>query len=237
MPSHHAARRGLALTAAIIAVMTLAPSARAQTFRAPVDEEEYCHAHWWGVGRCWNRPHRHPVFTAGFELGVTKLAEGGPFGFDTSVGSVTSAGPFYGLRAGVDVLSWLGFEGRYVGAYIPGSGSVTTGGNVGYAMNGGEAVLRLTIPFPFVRPYIFGGMGVYDLALVGSSAAQAASTLQSSGQWGVPVGAGLELMLSWHVTFALEAAFRYLYGEVFSTNDKIDGGDLSSLTGVMRFRF
>jgi len=186
--------------------------------------------HWWGVGRCWNRPHRHPVFTAGVELGVTKLAEGGPFGFNTSVGSVTNAGPLYGLRAGVDLLSWLGFEGRYIGGYVPGSGGV------GYVVNGGEIVLRLTFPFPYLRPYIFGGIGVYDLALAGSSSAQTASMLESSSQWGIPVGAGIELMLSWHVTFAVEAAFRYQYGEVFSTNGAIDGGDLSSLTGVLRFR-
>ena len=219
-----------------VAILVTAAPARAQTFVAPADDPAYCRTHWWGVGRCWNRPHRAPILTASLELGATKLAEGGPFGFDTSVGSVTNAGPIYGVRVGVDLLSWLGVEGRYVGAYFPGTGIATAGGNVGYVMNGGEAVLRLTIPFPYVRPYVFGGIGVYDLALIGSSDARGASMLESSSQWGIPMGAGVELMLSWHVTFAIEAAFRYLYGEVFSANDAIDGGDVSSLSGVMRFR-
>jgi len=87
-----------------------------------------------------------------------------------------------------------------------------------------------------VRPYVFGGIGVYSLALAGSSDAQAASMLESSSQWGIPMGAGVEIMLSWHVTFALEAAFRYQYGEVYSTHDAIDGGDVSSLSGVLRLR-
>jgi hypothetical protein len=168
----------------------------------------------------------------GLELGVAALEEGGPFAFGSGTGSVTQPGPAWGLRLGVDVLSWLGFEGRYIGAYS--SGNLPE--NVGFLMTGGEAVVRLTLPTPYVRPYIFGGIGVYDFALLGSNAAVAASMLNSSTQPGVPMGLGVELMLSWHVSFAVEATYRFQIGESFSRNDTIGGADLTTFTGVMRFR-
>ncbi|HEY1957117.1 MAG TPA: hypothetical protein VGH28_15965 [Polyangiaceae bacterium] len=194
-------------------------------------EADYCETHWWGVGRCWHGPHRHrPRLTASVELGAGAFVEGGPFGFGSGTGSVVNAGPSYGLRVGVDFLPWIGLEGRWVGAYLPGAR-----GDFGYVMNGGEAVVRLAIPTPYVRPYIFGGIGFYDFALVGSGAA--ASELVSASQSGVPMGLGVEVMLTWHLSFAVEGAFRFQIGESFSANEDIAGADVTTLSGVMRARF
>lgn len=198
-----------------------------------VDEEPYCRAHWWGVGRCWHPHHARPTLTFGGELGIAHLEEGGPFGFETSTGRVTDTGPAWGLRVGVDFVSWLGIEAHYIGAYNPGNSNAP---NVGYAMTGGEAVVRLALPTPFIRPYVFGGIGVYDFELVGNSPAGNAMALHSSSQAGVPMGVGLELMLSWHVSVAVEGAYRFQIGESFSNNDAVSGADMTTLTGVMRFR-
>ena len=88
--------------------------------------------------------HR-PELTLGAELGFGHFVEGGPFGFDGGTGSVTQTGPVWGLRAGVDFLPWIGVEGRYVGMW----NSASTG--QGYVMTGGELVVRLTIPTPYIR--------------------------------------------------------------------------------------
>jgi hypothetical protein len=200
------------------------------------DDVYYCQVHWWGVGRCWRRPHRRPVLTWGVEGGVGALNEGHPFAFNEGVGAVTNAGGVWGARLGVDVLSWLGFEARYLGGYNGGHGVVNAGGDVAYLLSSGQLVLRLIVPIPYVRPYVFSGIGVYDFHLMGSRAARAASTLNSTTQAGIPIGIGVEVPLSWHVSFAVEATYHFQFSESFSKIEDISGGDLSTLTGVMRFR-
>ena len=161
------------------------------------------------------------------------MEEGGPFGFNSGTGTVTQWGPNWGLRLGVDFLSWLGLEGRYEGAYLSGNSRAP---DVAYLMNGGEAVVRLTIPTPFVRPYFFGGIGYYSVDLLGSSAAQTFSGLNSWRGAGIPMGVGLDIPLSWHVSLAAEATFRFFLKESFSALDDRAGADLTSFTGVVRFR-
>jgi hypothetical protein len=221
--------------ARISIVLTLVGLLLAPSF-ARADDEYYCRENWVGVGRCWRRPHRRPVLTWGFEFGGGHLEEGHPFAFDDGVGSVTSAGPAGGLRIGVDVLSWLGFELRYLGEYNDGKGAVVNGGDVGYVLSAGNVVARLTVPTPFVRPYIFGGVGVYSFHLIGSRTARELSGLNSSTQMGTPIGLGLEVPVTWHISFAVEATYHFMFSESFSKIDSISGGDLSTLTGVMRFR-
>ena len=203
---------------------------------ARADDEYYCRENWVGVGRCWRRPHHRPVLTWGFEFGGGHLEEGHPFAFDDGVGSVTHAGPAWGARIGVDVLSWLGFEARYQGGYFDGKGSVVTAGDVAYVMTSGQFVVRLTLPVPFVRPYVFSGIGVYNFQLIGARDARALSGLNSTTQAGSPIGFGLEVPITWHVSFAVEAVYHFQFGESFSKITDISGGDLSTLTGVMRFR-
>ena len=172
------------------------------------------------------------------DLGVSAMDETGPFGFNRGVGAVTEAGPAWGLRAGIEVLSWLAFEARYVGMSNSVQASVSPAGSVGYLTTGGEAVVRLTAPLPLVHLYIFGGVGYYDNSLVGSSNATAGSTLISSSQSGIPMGFGLDVPLTWHLSLGAEATYHFLLGERFSavTTNGIDGGDLSTFNMVLRVR-
>ena len=78
----------------------------------------------------------------------------------------------------------------------------------------------------------------YDVALVGGEAAKAASPLFSSSQIGVPLGFGLDVPLSWHLSIGAEAAYHFQLGESFSTvtANGIDGGDLTTFDIVARMR-
>jgi hypothetical protein len=217
-----------------LAAVSLVPAvSHAQPVR---DDVEYCRVNWWGVGHCWRRHHRRPALTFGLDFGAGALNEGHPFAFDSGTGSVTGAGPTWGLRLGVDVLSWLGFEGRYMGGWYPGTGAANIVGNVGYFLSSGQFIVRLTVPTPFVRPYIFSGIGIYNFALAGSAAARTASLLESTTQAGIPIGVGVELMLTWHVSVAVEGAYHFQLSEEFSKVDAIGGADLSTLQAVLRFR-
>jgi len=68
--------------------------------------------------------------------------------------------------------------------------------------------------------------------------ALAASQLFSSYEPGLPLGFGLDVPVSWHLSLGIEATYHHLQGEIFSSNttNGIDGGDLSTVNIVARFR-
>ncbi|MGA7121192.1 MAG: outer membrane beta-barrel protein [Polyangiaceae bacterium] len=217
-----------------------APGVPPGTVRAREESESnrFCREHWLAMGRCRDRRWAGPEIMFGVDLGLSVMTETNPFGFNEGVGRVTDAGPAWGLRAGIELLPWLGVEARYVGMYDAAQASVSPAGSAGLLTTGGEAVVRLTAPTPFVRPYLFGGAGYYDIALTGSSSARAASLLHSSSQPGIPLGVGLDLPLTWYLRLDLEATYHYQRGESFSAvkTNGIDGGDPSTLNAVLRVR-
>ena len=162
----------------------------------------------------------------------------GPFSFGNGIGSVTEAGPSWGVRAGVELLPWLAFEARYVGAYTGLQSSVSPAGALGFLTTAGEIVARFTAPLPYVHPYVLAGVGYYDVALKGGDAAKAASPLFSSSQVGIPLGVGLDVPLTWHVSLGAEATYHFQLGESFSSvqTNGIDGGDVSTFNLVARVR-
>ncbi len=177
------------------------------------ERDRYCNDHWFAVDRCHVGTWTGPRLVLGADLGVAKMNESGAFGFGTGVGSVTKAGPAWGVRAGVELLPWLALEARYVGMSTSASASVSPTGSVGFLTTGGEAVVRFTAPFPFVHPYIFGGVGYYDVALVGSSQAKAGSPLFSSSQPGIPLGFGVDVPLTYHLSIGAEATYHFFVAQ------------------------
>ncbi|HEY3820162.1 MAG TPA: hypothetical protein VGL81_23520 [Polyangiaceae bacterium] len=232
----------------LLAALLSAAAARAEDATATVrsastnDEakriDETCRVEWFAMGPCRNRAWTGPLITFGLDFGVAAMTEAGPFGFGKGIGGATYAGPSWGFRASVELLPWLGLEGRYLGAYNGGQGSVTPSGSVGFLSTGGEAVLRVTAPLPFVRPYVLGGVGYYDITLAGGSAAQAASVLHSSAQPGIPMGVGVDIPLTWYLSLGVEAAYHFQLGESFAsvTTNGIDGGDITTFGAVLRAR-
>jgi hypothetical protein len=201
------------------------------------DRGARCDERWSATAWC-DRPARGPRIVLGIGLGVAKMVESGPFGFNNGVGSVTDAGPAWVLTGGVEFTRWLAVEARYSASYTAVEASTGPGGSFGFVSNGIAATLRLTAPFPYVRPYIFGGLGYYDIALAGSASARAASPLFSSSQAGIPMGFGIDIPLMWHLSIGAEAAYHFQLGESYSNSmvNGIDGGDITTFTGMMRLR-
>jgi hypothetical protein len=209
------------------------PSARA----APEAMDVFCHDHWFAVAQCHNRSSSELRLMFGLDVGVVRMNESGPFGFGNGVGSVTNAGPSWGVRAGVELLPWLAFEARYVGTYAGLESSVSPAGRSGFSQPRGRSA-RFTAPLPYVHPYVLGGVGYYDVSLAGGDAAKAASPLFSSSQAGIPLGFGLDVPLTWHLSLGAEATYHFQLGESYSLvkTNGIDGGDLSTFDVVARLR-
>ena len=201
---------------------------------AGVDDDSFCQSHWFAFGKCRERSGAGPEILFGVDLGVSAMNEHGPFGFHNGVGSVTNAAPAWGARVGVELFPWLALEAHYLGMYNSAQAQVSPTGNAGFLTSGGEAVVRLTVPLPFVHPYIFGGVGYFDVALVGASG----SELHSSSQADIPMGFGFDVPLAYHLSVGAEATYHYQIHESFSsiTTNGIDGGDLSTFNVVFRAR-
>lgn len=168
---------------------------------------------------------------------MAALVESGPFGFGKGTGSATDFGGTWGLGFGVDFFRWLGLEARYVGIFNSGNSKVSQAGPVGLLTDGGEAFVRFTLPLPYVRPYLFGGVGYYDTHITGSLAAKTVSTLTNNDSLGFPMGVGVEVPLGWHFTLGAEATFRFLLSESFSNAPArdIEGADYTTFSGVAKW--
>jgi hypothetical protein len=207
--------------------------------RPVVYDEHQCGSRWFSpTRRCRPRRWGGPVLMLGADLGISAMNESGPLGFNNGIGGFTNPGPAWGLRIGIEVTRWFALEARYVGMYNSIQSTAAPAGSLGFTTTGGEGVARFTLPLPFVHPYIFGGIGYYNVALNGSADARKASVLFSSSQPGIPMGFGVDIPLTWHVSFGIEATYHFQLGESFSntTTRGIDGGDLSTVNGVLRVR-
>jgi hypothetical protein len=214
-----------------VLIALFASSAAAQNV-APDDPVRFCRDHWFAMGPCRERPWTGPELELGLAVGVSAMNESGPFGFGNGVGSVTSAGPGWGILAGIELLSWLALEGRYLGTYDSAQSSVSSSG--GYLGSAGTAAIRLTAPLSFVHPYVFGGIGYYDFHFSGPSA----SVMHSSSQAGIPMGVGVDVPLTYHLSVGAEASYNFQISESFSdvTVNGIDGGDVTRFDLVLRAR-
>jgi hypothetical protein len=209
-----------------------ASSAAAQD-EPPSDPAQFCRDRWFALGPCRDRNWTGPEIELGVGVGLSAMNESGPLGFGHGVGAVMNPGPAWSLLAGVEIRPWLALEARYLGMYDSAKASVSSSG--GFLGGAGTAVVRVTAPLPYVHPYVFGGIGYYDFHLVGSSA----SVLHSSSQAAIPVGIGIDLPLSYHLSVGIEASYNWQINEDYSavTTNGIDGGDVTRFDLVWRARF
>ncbi len=178
-------------------------------------------------------PCSYPHLVLGIDLGVSHFNEGNPFGFGTGTGSVTHTGPAWGLRAGVEIASWFAVEAHYIGMRNSADDSVSTGGHRGLFTNAIAAELRFTAPTPYVQPYLFIGPGYYSTSVSGSSTT---TELTGSSEIGVPVGVGFQVPLPRGLSLGAEMTYHRFFGESFSANEDIGGGEPTSFNAVLRFR-
>jgi opacity protein-like surface antigen len=183
--------------------------------------------------------HDWPRIVVGVDLGVAKMVESGPFGFNNGVGSVTGAGASWGARAGVEFFDWLAVEARYSGSRTSVHASAAPAGSLAFVSTAADLTLRLSAPLPWVHPYIFGGMGYNQVSLAGSTEARAGSPLHSSGQTEIAMGFGVDVPLTWRLSVGFEATYHFQLSEDFSEDmtNGIDGGDISTFNALVRARF
>lgn len=229
---------GLVASALVITAPRVTHAADAPSTSSGGSWEAHCHEAWFDVLRCRDAPDTSLRVVLAADLGLAKMTESGPLGFRNGVGSVTDAGPSWGVRAGVEFLPWIAIEVRYAGARMAVQGALSPGGSTAYVLSVGDLTLRLTAPLPWVRPYVFGGVGYADVALSGSQEAKAASSLFSSSQLEIPMGLGVDIPLTWHLSIGAEATYHFQWGESYSndTNNGIDGGDIDTFEFLVRAR-
>lgn len=164
------------------------------------------------------------------------MNEGGPFGFDTGVGTVTTLGTAWGARVGVEFLRWFAIDAHYIGMRDHANGLGAPNGSVSLLTSAVTGEARFTLPTPFVQPYLFVGAGVYSTSITGSDGAKAASPLYGSTEFGMPIGIGANVSLGRALTIGPELTYHRLFGEAFADDDEIGGGDFLTFNLVLRAR-
>ncbi len=180
-----------------------------------------------------HHPCAYPHLAVAIDGGVSHFTESNPFGFDTGVGSITSTGPAWGARVGVELRPWFAIDAHYIGMSNRADASQSVGGRRSLLTNAAVAEFRFTIPTHSVEPYAFIGAGVYSTKITGSSTA---TPLYGSTEFGMPIGLGFGVPLCPGLSLGAEVAYHRLFSEAFEDNDDIGGGDPTSATVVLRAR-
>jgi len=167
--------------------------------------------------------------TLGLQGGLTYWTEGGPQGVNQGIGKALKVGPNGGLRASFEIFTWLAIDGRFVVTSNEGN-ALVNGGSLSTV--GGFAAVRFTLPFRYVRPYLFGGYGGYRLA-----ASRATTLLISSSVSSYAFGLGAIVPVTHGFQVGFEAFYSQINGETLSTNPAADGGDPNSFSLFAQYRF
>ncbi len=178
-----------------------------------------------------HHPCAYPHLVVGLDGGVSHFTESGPFGFDTSVGSITKTGAAWGATVGAQFRPWFALEAHYIGLSNRAVDSVSVGGSRGLLTTAVVGELRFMLPNRYFEPYLLVGAGVYSTSITGSSVT---TQLTKSTEFGMPLGIGFQVPLSAGVSLGAEGVYHRLFGESFAPNDDIGGGDPVSATLVLR---
>ncbi len=170
------------------------------------------------------------------EGGASSFNESSPFGFSSGTGSVTKAGPSWGLRVGLEVTRWFAVDAHYSGMNNHASGVGAPNGSVSLLTSGVTGEVRLTAPIPYVQPYFYTGAGMYSTSVTGSDSAQGRSPLYGSTHLGVPVGLGLSVPISSGISAGAELTYHRFFGEVYANEEEFGGGDMTTMNAVLRAR-
>lgn len=131
--------------------------------------------------------------------------QGGVGGWTGNLSRVGTAGASYQVRAGVELLPWLGFDLNYTGMYT-GTRPEIAGSGVHLASNGFFGSVRFIAPLWRVMPYAFVGVGYAHTSVVSDSTAQA-TTLWGAGRTIVPFGLGVNFALTHNLLVGVEGTY------------------------------
>ena len=184
-----------------------------------------------------DRPCSFPHLTLAFEAGGGAFVEGHPFAFGAGTGAGTSPGPAWGFRVGWEFMSWLAVDAHYMGSMNLINKPYSPTGPARLVTNAALAELRLTLPLPYIQPYLLSGIGMYGTSIAGStSEARMGTAFNASTEPGVPMGVGFGIPVSKHVSIGAEVVHHFFLGESFSSDEELGGGDLTLFNAVVRVR-
>jgi opacity protein-like surface antigen len=167
--------------------------------------------------------------TLGVEGGYAYFTENTPFGTDIAIGRALSLGYELGVRGSFELLPWLAVDLR--GRVLHNDGNdLVHGGSLETV--GGLAAARFTLPLPHIRPYALVGAGVYGMTASGAGTQLVSGTVPA-----LELGLGATVPTGRNVEVGVEWTYNHLSGETLSTNPTADGGDPSTLSLFVQYRF
>ena len=153
----------------------------------------------------------------------TVFLKGGASFYTGDYATYTQWGPSWGAGFGLSPTKWLTFEVAYEGSHNQTQGAFfTQPDKPGLLRNGVDALLKLTLPLEWFRPFVGAGYGVSWLGATGSNTTGLGSAFLQE----VPVAGGIEFMAGPVVIGA-----RFTYRFLFSNGIVVQDPNLPNLHG------
>ena len=152
----------------------------------------------------------------------TLFIKGGASFYQADPSPLNQWGPSWGAGVGLSPAKWLTFEFAYEGSHHwPAANIGTTPGSL---RTGVDALLKLTLPLEWFRPFVGAGYGVGWLNNTGVNTGAGSAFTQE-----VPVAGGIEFMAG---PLVLGARFTYRF-RFMNGNQALDGlGDVQATIGA-----
>jgi hypothetical protein len=160
---------------------------------------------------------------------VNVFLRGGVGNYTGELGENFEVGPSWGLTLNVQPLRFLGFELGYEGARNTGK---TVLFDHALVRHGATGLIKLSLPFELVRPFVGGGLGISRISASGDFEGAFGSDMVEE----VPVALGIEFNTG-RLTAGARATYRLLLGEDFSEQAENPQGGFFDVTLTLGARF
>jgi len=160
---------------------------------------------------------------------VNVFLRGGVGNYTGELGENFEVGPSWGLTLNVQPLRFLGFELGYEGARNTGKTVLLDHALV---RHGATGLIKLSLPFELVRPFVGGGLGISRISASGDFEGAFGSDMVEE----VPVALGIEFNTG-RLTAGARATYRLLLGEDFSEQAENPQGGFFDVTLTLGARF
>jgi hypothetical protein len=162
--------------------------------------------------------------------------KGGVGRYTSEYAPYTAYGPTYGAGIVIQPLSFLGIEIGYDGSHHMTQGSLFSllPEQPGVLRNGASALLKLTAPLGWFRPFVGVGFGLSWVQATGNGSGFIADRFMQD----VPLAGGLEFAAG-PVVFGARFTYRFIFNGDFIQDpcDTDVRGGLGDLQGTVAFRF
>jgi hypothetical protein len=160
---------------------------------------------------------------------VNVFLRGGAGNYTGEFGEGFEVGPTWGLTLNVQPLRFLGFELGYEGARNTGK---TVLFDFALMRHGASGLVKLSLPFELVKPFVGGGLGISHLSPSGDFEGAFGSDMVEE----VPVAVGIEFNTGM-LTAGARATYRLLLGKDLSEQAEDPEGGFFDVALTLGARF